>query len=184
MSDLRSFMKDRLPGFMVPSAYVILDKMPLTPNQKIDRRALPAPDAKDMEDGDYVAPRNAVEEMLAEIWAKTLRLDRVSVHATFFELGGHSLSAAQMMTKIREAFNVDVPLSLLFESPSVEGLGAAIEALATSDPATYPPRSLWGCAGRRAVAATTPSSSPRHPRTVVIASSWQRRSATTIARWL
>ena len=129
VSDLRVFMKDKLPGFMVPSAFVILDTMPLTANQKIDRRSLPAPDAKDMEDGDYVAPRNPTEELLAEIWGKTLRLDRVSVHATFFELGGHSLSAAQMMAKIRAAFNVDVPLSLLFDSPSVAGMSEGLTLL-------------------------------------------------------
>ena len=128
-SNIRGFMKSKVPEFMVPSAFVMLDAIPLTANQKIDRRALPQPAS--VEDDNYVGPRTHTERSLAAIWAKALRLDRVGVHSTFFELGGHSLLAVQMMSKIRATFKIDVPLILFFEHPSVASLAEGIELLQT-----------------------------------------------------
>jgi amino acid adenylation domain-containing protein len=126
--ELRSFLKDKLPDYMVPSAFVILDALPLTPNGKIDRKALPAPDQNRSEfEQSYVAPRTPVEELLAEIWAEVLKVERVGIHDNFFDLGGHSLKATQVMSRLRDAIQVDLSLRFLFESPTVEGLARMVE---------------------------------------------------------
>ena len=102
-NELRSFLKQKLPEYMVPSAFVFLDTLPLTPNGKVDRKALPAPDQNRPEaEESYVAPRTPVEELLAEIWAEVLKLDKVGVHDNFFELGGHSLLATQVISRVRK----------------------------------------------------------------------------------
>ncbi|HZB43822.1 MAG TPA: amino acid adenylation domain-containing protein, partial [Pyrinomonadaceae bacterium] len=128
-SELRGFLKERLPDFMLPSAFVLLDEMPLTHNVKIDRRALPAPgDARAAEaERPYVAPRTPVEEVVASVWAGVLGLGRVGAQDNFFDLGGHSLLATQVMSRVREAFGVELPLRTLFESPTVSGLALAVE---------------------------------------------------------
>jgi amino acid adenylation domain-containing protein len=127
---LRRLAGVKLPEYMVPSAFVVLDKLPLTENGKVDRRALPAPDQFRPEmERDYVAARNVVEEMLASIWADVLRIERVGITDDFFELGGHSLNATQVVSRIREAFHVEMPLRTMFESPTVVGLGSAVSAL-------------------------------------------------------
>ncbi len=126
-ADLRSFLEGKLPSFMVPSAFVLLDKMPLTPNDKIDRRALPAPSTSETQDMEYVEPRDPVEEKLVEIWRSVLRVDRVSIHASFLELGGHSLLAARLVAKIRLVFNIDLSISNLFREPTVEGLAKVVK---------------------------------------------------------
>lgn len=121
--ELGNFLKKQLPDYMIPSAFVLLEALPLTPNGKVDRRSLPAPDLQKLELAEpYVAPRNAVEEVLAGIWAKTLRVERVGIHDNFFELGGHSLLATQVISRIRETFQVELPLRCIFESPSVAQL--------------------------------------------------------------
>ena len=120
-------MESKLPSFMVPSAFVLLDKMPLTPNDKIDRRALPAPNTSETQDTEYVEPRDPVEEKLVEIWRSVLRVDRVSIHASFLELGGHSLLAARLVAKIRLVFNIDLSISNLFREPTVEGLAKVVK---------------------------------------------------------
>ncbi|HET7695315.1 MAG TPA: amino acid adenylation domain-containing protein [Vicinamibacterales bacterium] len=126
---LRSYLTERLPEYMVPAAFVVLEAMPLTVNGKVDRRALPAPDQSrpDVETP-FVAPRSPIEEGLAEIWRSILNVAQVSVHDNFFETGGHSLIATQFVSRIREVFQVELPLRALFETPTIAGLAAAIEA--------------------------------------------------------
>ncbi|MBD2293370.1 amino acid adenylation domain-containing protein [Anabaena sphaerica FACHB-251] len=128
-SEIRNFLKDKLPDYMIPSAFVQLDTLPLTPNGKIDRRALPAPDKSNLElKNFFVAPRTAVEEILAGIWKKILHVEQVGIHDNFFELGGHSLLATQVISRIRETFRIELPLRYLFESPTVEKLAQKIIA--------------------------------------------------------
>jgi amino acid adenylation domain-containing protein len=125
--ELQAFLKDKLPDYMVPSAFVFLDAMPLTPNGKLDRKALPAPDQSSPELGaSYVAPRTPEEELVAEIWAEVLKLDKVGIHDNFFDLGGHSLLATQVVSRVRAAFQVELPLRTLFEKQSVDELAKAI----------------------------------------------------------
>jgi amino acid adenylation domain-containing protein len=127
--ELRAFLKQQLPEYMVPSAFVTLEALPLTPNGKIDRAALPPPDwtKRDVEEA-YVGPRTAVEESIARIWADVLGLEQVGVHDSFFELGGHSLLATQVMSRIDGVFQVRLPLRALFEAPTVAELSKVLIA--------------------------------------------------------
>ncbi len=128
VGELRSFLLAKLPDYMVPGAFVFLEAMPLTPNGKIDRRALPALDSSLQEREDnFVAPRTPTEELLAAIWAEVLGLQQVGIHDNFFELGGHSLLATQIISRIRDAFSVELPLRHLFEAPTIASLSLAIE---------------------------------------------------------
>jgi acyl carrier protein len=111
---------------MIPSSFVFLDAMPLTPNDKIDRRALPAPTAEAGDPSDFVAPRNPVEELLVEIWCEVLKVDHVSVMSSFFDLGGHSLLAARLMGRIRSSLGANLSISKLFDNPTVAGLADII----------------------------------------------------------
>ena len=130
VSELRSYLQDRLPEYMWPSAYVLLDALPLTPSGKIDHRSLPAPDPTRPElDKVFVAPRTPVEIKLAEIWAQVLGLERVGIDDDFFELGGHSLLATQVISRVRDAFHIEIPLRSLFERPTVAALAERIEVL-------------------------------------------------------
>jgi acyl carrier protein len=126
-NELRDFLKQKLPEYMVPSAFVFLDALPLTPNGKVDRRALPPPDARrpDLKES-FVAPRAPAEEKLAAIWREILKLERVGIHDDFFDLGGHSLLATQLIFRICDAFQVELPLRSLFENPTVAGLAAQV----------------------------------------------------------
>jgi acyl-coenzyme A synthetase/AMP-(fatty) acid ligase/acyl carrier protein len=127
ISNLREFLKQRLPEYMVPAAYVMLDSLPLTVNGKLDRRALPVPDlSRQASDEAYVAPRNAREEVLVGIWAQVLGLERVGINDNFFELGGHSLLATQLLSQLRQTFQIEIPLRLLFEAKTVAELAEAI----------------------------------------------------------
>ncbi|MEH1828685.1 MAG: amino acid adenylation domain-containing protein [Nostoc sp.] len=123
---LRQFLKEKLPEYMMPRAYAILEYLPLTLNGKVDRRALPMPDTISFNNQDYVAPRSQVEELLAHIWAKVLGKEQVGVHDNFFELGGHSLLATQLTSRIRDTFQIDLPVRNLFETPTVEQLAKYI----------------------------------------------------------
>lgn len=124
--DLRQHLQSRLPAYMIPAAFVTLADYPLTPNGKVDRRALPAPEGGPVAGETFVAPRTADEEALAAIWADILGIAQVSVEDNFFELGGHSLLATQMMSRIRDTFQIEIPLRTLFESPTIALLAAAI----------------------------------------------------------
>ena len=127
---LRTMLEKKLPEYMVPSSYMLMDSFPLTPNGKLDRVALPAPDSSwPVNQHDYVAPRNGTEETLAGLWADILALDRVSVHDNFFELGGHSLLASQLISRIRGILGVNPPLRSLFENPTVAGYADYVEAI-------------------------------------------------------
>jgi amino acid adenylation domain-containing protein len=127
VSELRAFLKEKLPGYMIPTAFVPLDQLPLTPNGKIDCKALPVPDfARPASDRPYLAPCSPVEEILAGIWAEMLKVERVGIYDNFFELGGHSLLATQVMSRVREAFQVELSLRVLFEKPTVQQLALAI----------------------------------------------------------
>jgi amino acid adenylation domain-containing protein len=127
-TELHGFAKERLPEYLVPSAFVMLDALPLTPSGKVDRLALPTPDRTrpDLRDR-YVAPRTPVEEALAGIWSGVLNVDLVGVHDDFFELGGHSLLATRVVSRIRDALHVELPLRRMFETPTVAQLAVAIE---------------------------------------------------------
>ena len=114
---LREYLKSRLPEYMVPSAWMALKQLPLTPNGKLDRRALPAPQSRPQEMGEYVAPRSELERTLAHIWAQVLRVDQVGVHDNFFELGGHSLLATQVLVRLQAALSLDISTRSLFELP-------------------------------------------------------------------
>jgi amino acid adenylation domain-containing protein len=125
--DLRRFLRDKLPEYMVPAVFVTLGEMPLTPNGKVDRRALPAPDGERPELGmAFVAPRTPVEKMLASIWAEVLELDQVGIHEDFFELGGHSLLAIRVISRIRETFHTELPLRDFFERYTVADLAELV----------------------------------------------------------
>ncbi|HEY9420993.1 MAG TPA: amino acid adenylation domain-containing protein, partial [Thermoanaerobaculia bacterium] len=127
-SELRSYLKEKLPEYMVPSAFVALEALPLTPNGKIDRRALAKIEPERTVEADgYVAPRTATEARLAEIWSQVLRLARVGVQDDFFDLGGHSLLATQLVSRIRETFGVELPLRRLFEVATIESLAVELE---------------------------------------------------------
>ncbi|HLK55636.1 MAG TPA: condensation domain-containing protein, partial [Chthonomonadaceae bacterium] len=130
-------MGAKLPGYMIPSAFVFLEALPLSPNGKIDRKALPAPDAPQSRES-FVAPRTPVEEGIAEIWSEVLRVPQVGIHANFFELGGHSLLATQVISRIRTIFQVELPLRSLFESPTVSALAERV-ALTNQDERQAPP---------------------------------------------
>jgi amino acid adenylation domain-containing protein len=124
--ELRSFLHERLPDYMVP-ALVLLRELSLTRSGKVDRRALPAPGPADGTDEGFLPPRGALEEMVATIWAEILRRDRIGARDNFFSLGGHSLLATQVVSRLRDAFGLEIPLRTVFEEPTVAGLAAAIE---------------------------------------------------------
>jgi amino acid adenylation domain-containing protein len=126
-SDLRAFLKGKLPEYLIPSAFVPLAELPRTPNGKIDRRSLPAPDPTRGLQGISVAPRTPLEEALAAVWAKVLRLERVGVHDNFFELGGHSLQAVRLVANIRAATKREATVPLVFLHPTVASLAEALE---------------------------------------------------------
>ncbi|HJP95294.1 MAG TPA: amino acid adenylation domain-containing protein, partial [Pyrinomonadaceae bacterium] len=141
IGELRSHLSERLPEYMIPSFFVRLDAMPLTPNGKVDKRALPAPELSrhDLE-GVFVAPRSPIEEMLAQIWSDVLGLEQIGVHDSFFELGGHSLLVTQVVTRARAAFKIDLPLRSLFERQTIARLAEAVEqALAEGKGEAEPP---------------------------------------------
>ncbi|RKH35770.1 amino acid adenylation domain-containing protein [Corallococcus praedator] len=128
---LRAALKDVLPEYMVPLAVVVLTALPLTPNGKVDRKALPAPDLAGSGTREYVAPRTPTEQRLAGLWQELLGVTRVGAQDHFFDLGGHSLLATQALSRIRQAFAVELPLRRLFESPTLEAVARLIdEALA------------------------------------------------------
>ncbi|HEU5375771.1 MAG TPA: phosphopantetheine-binding protein, partial [Ktedonobacteraceae bacterium] len=123
--ELRVFLKQRLPNYMIPSAFVLLETFPLTPGGKVDRRRLPMPEHFQAS-CEQMAPRDATEEALAMIWTEVLGKGTISIHANFFEVGGHSLSAARVVARVRDAFQVEIPLQCLFSHPTIAELALEI----------------------------------------------------------
>jgi len=124
---LRSFLKRKLPEYMLPARFEFLETLPLTPNRKVDRRALPAPDSSRPEAAEsFVAPRSELEEKLAGIWSELLRLEQVGVHDNFFDLGGHSLLAVKLIARIEQAVGERVALVTLFQAPTIRELAAIL----------------------------------------------------------
>ena len=128
MEALRGELARELPDYMVPAAFVPLDRIPLTPNGKLDRGALPAPDTA-LRSRRYQAPETALESRLAGIWADVLGADRIGVQDDFFATGGNSLLALRVSARIREAYSLDYPVRLVFENPTVRQSAARVEAL-------------------------------------------------------
>jgi hypothetical protein len=123
LNDLHDFLRRQLPEYMLPSALVSLDVMPLTPSGKIDRRALPPPNQLPLSsDQPFTAPRTPLEEVLAGTFAELLKRERVSIHDNFFAIGGQSLIATRLVSRLREALKVDIPLRTIFEAPTVARL--------------------------------------------------------------
>jgi amino acid adenylation domain-containing protein len=127
-AELRAYLADRLPSYMVPAGWVSLEALPLLPNGKLDRRALPDPDGPGA-GAEYAAPRTPTEEILAAIWAEVLGVERVGLGDDFFALGGHSLLATRMTARVREAFGTELPLRTLFEAPTLGGTAERVELL-------------------------------------------------------
>ncbi|HEV7376647.1 MAG TPA: amino acid adenylation domain-containing protein, partial [Pyrinomonadaceae bacterium] len=127
--ELRGYLQERLPDYMIPSAFILLPEMPLTPSGKVNRRALPAPEEMDQlgGGGHYESPRTAMEELVSGIWTEVLKVREVSVTENFFDLGGHSLLAIQLISRVREALRVEVRLQTLFDRPTVRAMAEEIE---------------------------------------------------------
>ena len=128
--ELRRYLQTTLPDYMIPAAFILMDTLPLTPNRKVDRRALPAPDTSRPDlAASYVPPGTRVEQTIAGLWSELLGLEKVGRHDNFFELGGHSLLATQLVSRLRAACQVDLPIPMLFESPTVARLAERIETI-------------------------------------------------------
>jgi thioester reductase-like protein len=128
ISAVRNHLKQELPDYMVPGVFMTLEKMPLTPNGKIDRKALPEPEGAALRSAaDFVQPQTATEQILADIWAELLDVQRVGRNDNFFDLGGHSLLAVQLIFRVQRVFPTEIPLHLFFEDPSIHGLATAID---------------------------------------------------------
>jgi acyl carrier protein len=124
---LRDYLRQRLPDYMVPAAFVVLEKLPLTVNGKVDRKALPMPEGRP-ESVEYVAPRTPMEEMLADIWTEVFGVGRIGMHDNFFELGGHSILATIMISRMRKEFGIKIPLKTLFEAPTLREFAERVQA--------------------------------------------------------
>ncbi|EEF60005.1 hybrid non-ribosomal peptide synthetase/type I polyketide synthase [Pedosphaera parvula] len=127
-SELRSFLKERLPDYMVPSVFVTLEALPLTPNGKVDRKALPEPGAKSETDN-FVAPETSTQKALAEIWCEILKLKRIGIHDNFFELGGDSLIATQLMARLAELLEIEITMRDIFEVPTIAAMSDWLEKI-------------------------------------------------------
>ncbi|WP_287658358.1 MULTISPECIES: amino acid adenylation domain-containing protein, partial [unclassified Microcystis] len=125
-AELRQFLANQLPAYLVPNTFVILDDLPLTPSGKCDRRSLPIPETQGLSEY-YIAPQSPTEEILAQIWEQILKVERVGREDNFFELGGHSLLATQVFSRLRETFHVELPLRSLFTDPTIAELALKIE---------------------------------------------------------
>ena len=127
-SKLRKYLKQKLPDFMIPSAYIFLESFPLTPNGKIDRRSLPIPAQTRPEiDSAYTSPRSPVEDALTGLWTEILDLEKIGVYDNFFELGGHSLLITQLVSRINQIFSITLSILNIFENPTIADLAIWIE---------------------------------------------------------
>jgi acyl carrier protein len=139
-SQLRNYLKEKLPEYMIPSVLTILEALPSTPNGKVDRQALPAPEGGHLScESTFVPPRTSTEKLLAEIWSEVLGLERVGIYDNFLELGGHSLLAIQVISRVREALSLEVPLRSLFESLTIAEMSQAIEQFKQRETSVQPP---------------------------------------------
>jgi acyl carrier protein len=139
VQEVRDHLRQTLPDYMLPSAFVVLDALPLTPQGKLDRNALPAAERQAPDRAaSYVAPQTATERLVAGIWAEVLELERVGLCDHFFEIGGHSLLTMQVVSRIRAACQVDLPLRLLFDAPTVAELAEHIEMIRWAADSTRP----------------------------------------------
>jgi amino acid adenylation domain-containing protein len=129
VNELRSWLRERLPEYFVPTFFIVLDKLPLTANGKVDRRALPAPDQSELLKEKLVAPRTPEEEKIAAIWSDVLDIKPIGIQTNFFDLGGHSLLATRVVTRISEAFGIRLPLRALFDSPTIAGVAAQVASV-------------------------------------------------------
>ncbi|MDJ0691329.1 MAG: amino acid adenylation domain-containing protein [Xenococcaceae cyanobacterium MO_188.B32] len=148
INQLREFLKQKLPEYMVPSTFVTLDTLPLTPNGKVDRKALPAPDREITREYKYVPPRTPIEKIIANIFASVLGIEAVGINDNFFELGGHSLLAIRVISRLRTSLSIELPLQSLFEFPTVADLAKHVETV------------------RRTVQVTETNIVAIHPRTI------------------
>ncbi|NDC22381.1 amino acid adenylation domain-containing protein, partial [bacterium] len=138
--DLRQYLALSLPDYMIPSFFVFIDKIPLTSNGKIDRKALPTPDLSLRQVGDeYVAPQTTLQQELCAIWSEVLRIEKIGIYDNFFKLGGHSLLATQVISRIRHTYTIDLPLRALFEHPTLQALSQDIEQLTEKSLSLIPP---------------------------------------------
>ena len=136
-SDLRNSLRSRLPDFMVPAQFVFLPALPLMPNGKVDRQALPNPKPETIKPAPAgPGPRTETEAKLIKIWAEVLRIEHIGVQDDFFRLGGHSLLALQVMARVRDTFHADLPLKTLFEAPTIAGLAEALHRFSAQPPKT------------------------------------------------
>ncbi|BBC27198.1 non-ribosomal peptide synthetase [Pseudanabaena sp. ABRG5-3] len=127
---IKSFLKEKLPDYMIPAFFIFLEELPLNANGKVDRRALPTPDlASPSLESSFVAPSTDTEQAIAKVWQEILKIDQIGIHDNFFELGGHSLIATQVMSRLPQIFSLDLPLSLLFELPTIAELGDRIDTI-------------------------------------------------------
>jgi len=127
---VREFCQDKLPNYMIPQAFILLDALPLTPNGKVDRNALPAPDtASRNAEIDFVSPHTPLEAQLVEIWSEVLGIGNIGIKDNFFELGGHSLLATQVIYRLRDIFSIEISLQNFLEYPTIAGLSKIIEVL-------------------------------------------------------
>jgi surfactin family lipopeptide synthetase C len=125
--DVRNFLSQKLPNYLIPNAFIFLDKFPLTPNGKINRRGLPAPNISQQNlEIEFVAPRTSTERELVTIWTEVLQLTKVGVYDNFFELGGHSLLATQLISRLKETFEIEFPFRYLFENPTISQLAEQV----------------------------------------------------------
>jgi len=128
--ELRRYLREHLPLYMIPSSFVMIAEIPLTPNRKVDRRSLPPPDESPSNEPDnYVAPNTPIEEIVAAIWSSVLGVKRVGISDNFFALGGHSLLATRVISRVKGAFDVELPVRRMFEFPTVAGIAESIESI-------------------------------------------------------
>jgi aspartate racemase len=138
-ADLRSYLRAKLPEYMLPAAFVFMDALPLTDNGKVDRRALPDVDRATLSKSDqYVGPRTPTERVLTEIWTRALHLERIGVFDNFFEVGGNSLTATRVMSRVCSMLNVELPLRALFESPTIADFAQVVEKTAVGESFVWP----------------------------------------------
>ncbi|TFI50727.1 non-ribosomal peptide synthetase, partial [Mastigocladus laminosus UU774] len=138
ISELRSFLKEKLPDHMIPSTFVMLENLPLAPSGKIDRKALPQPDNLRPElETNYVKPRNEVERSIADIWQKILKIDKVGIQDNFFDLGGHSLNVLQVYSKLRELFKAELAITDLFKYPTINSLSQYLSRVEDDEEFVY-----------------------------------------------